>query len=368
MRAVGKTFARENNKKLVLSLIYHNSPVSRTQIVKLSNLSKVTVTRVVNDLMRDGLIFEADHVASNGGRPQVPLSLIANSRFAIGVDVGVSEIRIGICDLLGNVLKSSEKVIEPKVSGTELVNMITGSLKELIAGSGINRNKFLGIGISMPGVIDTEKGAVTSSFVLKGSNIELKKHIEAAVKLDTMLDRDANAGLFYEMFSGCGVGIDDILYVYTRNNEKGELGIGCSFLLGGRIYRGTEYFAGEIGLAGGENGSDLFSFNEAISLLNVIEAAKAGDAGAREALLSVSRKLGKTMAFIVNLLNPALVIIGGDFAAAGQMFLDPVEVAMREKMFEFSTKNIKIRPSSVTEEAGIKAAAFMVVAKMLGYK
>ncbi len=354
MKAVGKDFLRENNRKLALNVIHQHSPLSRTQIVNETGLNKVTISRVVNGLIKKGLVREGEPTASNGGRPQVMIRLVPDSRYAIGIDVGIYHVKAGICDLSGSVVLDITKEIASPLTGNGLIWVIEGAVAELLEKSKVKKDKLLGAGVSILGAVYADKGIIKSSFILSEKDVALKDGLEEKLKMDVLVDRDANAGLFYERFMGKGKDADDILFVYTRNNEKGELGIGCSLLLGGRIYRGTNYFAGEIGLARGAEDeiSRLFSFDGTASLL---DAAVAG-------------KVGEVIAFIVNLLNPKLVIIGGDFSAAGQKFLDPVEESARRHIFDFSTKNIRIESSKVNGDSGIKAAAFMAIAVAMGYK
>ena len=354
MKAVNKDYLKENNRKLVLSLIHQHSPISRTQIVRESALNKVAVTRVVNDLIKRGLVREGEAAASNGGRPQVMIRLVPGSRYAIGIDVGIYHLKAGICDLAGNSLFNLEKEITPPLTGDGLVEAIAATVAELLEESKVKKEKILGIGVSILGVIDADRGIVKSSFILGEKGVALKDRLEDKLATDVLVERDANAGLFYERFMGKGKGTDDILFVYTRNNEKGELGIGCSLLLDGRIYRGADYFAGEIGLAhrAGNELTGLFSF----------EGVKSLDSP------GIAEKVGSVIAFLVNLLNPRLVIIGGDFSAAGEAFLKPVEESLRRHIFDFSNKNVRMEASKANGDTGVKAAAFMVIAKTVGYK
>ena len=353
MKAVSKDFLKENNRKVVFNSIHRHSPISRTQIVKETGLSKVTVTRAVNELIKKGFVREGESAASNGGRPQVLIRLVPEARYAIGVDVGIYKIKAGLCDLAGDVVSKVERDIAPKLNVAGLAEVITGAAEELIGSRNMKREKVLGLGVAMLGVIDSERGIVKSSFILADREVSLGQELDGRLKMAIVIDRDANAGLFYERYMGKGKGTDDILYVYTRNNEKGELGIGCSLLLGGRIYRGADYYAGEVGLARGsdEGLSRLLSFEGTTSF--------AGP--------EMADRVGGIVAFLVNLLNPGLVIIGGDFSAAGQEFLGPVEDSLRRHIFDFSDRNIRIEPSKANGDSGIKAAAFMVIAKLLGY-
>lgn len=372
MVGIGKNFLKESNRRLILKIIYENSPISRTQIVKHTNLSKVTVTRIVNELIKSGLVFEAEQTASSGGRPQVLIRLIPDARYAIGADIGISDVKIGVCDLRCNALFKLEKKITPKIGSNELTELLFNSVKELIRSSNVHADKVLGVGISMPGVIDADKGIVKSSFILSERNVPLKGILENKLKLNVVVDRDANAGLFYERFMGKCKDIDDILYIYTRKNEAGEMGVGCSFLLDSQIYRGADYCAGEIGLAHSDSEREAifepFSAYESIPFRNAMNAAKDGDEEANKILSEVGEKIGQGISFLVNLLNPKLVIIGGDFSMAGEPFFKSLANSLERHIFDFSTKDIKIESSSADEYSGIKAAAFMVIAKTVGYK
>jgi predicted NBD/HSP70 family sugar kinase len=229
--------------------------------------------------------------------------------------------------------------------------------------------------------------------------LDLRCEIARDFKADIFIDKDANIGLYSEKWLGVGRSYNDILYIYTRNYEKGQMGVGVSFYLGGKIYRGSNYSSGEIGLAHKREEKkeifEPFSSYEAMPSLErlvkmrplregtflkqllkknelnfatIIEAARQNDREAEDILEDIGLKIGRGVAFLVNLINPQLVIIGGDFAQAQDVFHKSLKKSIFNYGFEFSVKGLEIKPASRMDGlTGVRQAAFLVVGNWLNF-
>ena len=175
---------KRRNKSFVLSIIHQKGPISRAELTKITHLSKVTITRLVKELLEEEMVRETGLDVSSGGRRPILLELHPEAGFVIGVEVGLETICGGISNLKGEILMGVKHKNEVSRTREELVEKIKKVVDELLEKcdirSDIRPEKIKGIGISIPGLIDTEKGIILFGHVVDEKNIPIrdlmKKH------------------------------------------------------------------------------------------------------------------------------------------------------------------------------------------------
>lgn len=384
---------KEKNKKTILGLIYKNSPIARVDVAKKSGISKVTVTRIVNELLSEGIIEESGVDVSTGGRPPVFLKIVPYSRFLFGVDIGAYSMRIGLFDITRKLIAMKSFDYGEAVSGDEVADNIIQTVREMSSEKNILLKKIIGAGISVSGIIDYNKGTVLKSYLFKEKHYPLLKKLREHFKFNIVIDNDANVGLVYESWMGKGYNIKNIIFILTRNYVAKDMGLGVGFLFDSRVYRGFGYCAGEVGVASSKSdvsigliSCDPFSSYEAIpsvevlakdilagrrqdaetefyrdlSFDGVIKAGLKGDALALDIIGALAKSMAPGIGFLVNLLNPEMVVIGGDLAHCGKSFIELINKEVIKYIFEMHRVNLKIEISSFTEDdSGIQAASFL---------
>src|SRR4051794_1156530 len=341
---------RRLNRLRVIHALRDEGHISRADIARRTGLSRSTVSSLVADLQADGLVVERPEPGSaygaQGGRPPILLSFDASAGAAVGVDFGHSHLRVAVSDLASTILAERTRPLDTDHDAQEGLEMAAELVVETLADAGVARETVIGAGMGLPGPIDQGDGTVGSSAILPGwigmaAASELQKRLDVPV----MVDNDANLGALAEAAFGAGRDAGDLVYL------KVSSGIGAGLILNGRLYRGSNGLAGELGhvlvdpdgivcrcgnrgcletvAATGALVEELRrSHGEDITIEGMLEAARAGDADCQRVIRAAGRALGTVAASLLNMLNPELVIVGGHLAMAGDLLLD----GMRESI------------------------------------
>lgn len=257
---------------------------------------------------------------------------------SIGLDIGGTNISAVVCDELGNIVYSCTR--RSDFYGDQYLKNIEDIISILLKD---NNNDIAGIGIGVPGTVEHETGKVAVCPAFGWREVQLKEHIENMFGIRTEIDNDVNAWTLAEKHLGAAKGLNDFAMITIGT------GIGCGLCIGGKIYRGHSYEAGEIGylplgidaynetIHNNEFGyfeskaSALAASNayrkltgEYMDCQKLFEMADQGDTSAKRIVDDVYRYLGLGISSIICVLNPQAVIIGGGMAKEGQRFLDEV--------------------------------------------
>lgn len=399
---------KRRNKTLVLSIIHRKGPISRAELTRLTQLSKVTITRLVKELLEEEMVRETGLDVSSGGRRPILLELHPESGFIIGVEVGLDAICAGISNLKGEILMGTKQKNKVARTREELVQKIKAVVDELLGKSDIRSDirieKIKGIGISIPGLIDTEKGVILFGHVVDEKNIPIRDLLRKHFTFPIYVDNDANVGILGERYLGVGRDVRNILYLHIKRYAGDRMAMGCSFVIDGRIYRGASQTSGELGLRlSGRNTIEGLREEEwgnfkpweidpsiseeavqrivagapsllkkmvndnlgAITVETVIEAAQKNDRVSLDVLAHVARRLGVRIAFLVNLLNPELVILGGDLIHTGEALLTPLREVIGTFAFEVPAQTVTVKFSELRGEfGGCVGASFLVLSNL----
>lgn len=375
---------RERKSLAILELIRKKGPISRTDIAKGVDTNIVTVSNYIDSYIRKGLVFESGVDVSSGGRKPTLVELNSRAGFAIGVDLSAlnslrKETIALVCDLSGGEI-AKVKSATAKESKGEPAKGLSEIINEVIEKAGIEKNKLKGIGVGVGGE-DKEKDIY----------LAIKEDLERSFNLPVFTGGDATFAAFGEKMLGLGENFENMLYMYSD--------VGCGIIIKGNIYCGAGGSAGEMGI-GNPKEEEFFCFSrgpcylrpkqgdlgissrakkiigegvsslilklargnvEDITVNLVMEAAKEGDNLAEELIENAGVELGMRIAYLVNLFNPEVVVIGGGIEAAGSLLLEAVKKTVKRWALESSTKQTKIVPARLGKEAVAWGAASIVV-------
>ena len=364
----------------ILRMIWKEQQISRIEIARRSGLARSTVTEIVKELINKGFVAEVGTGESKGGRRPIVLEFQQENRCILGVDIGATHISVALTDLRGNLLEWME--VKHAVR-----NDPEGSLKKVfelcdacLATRNEGAKKLLGIGVSLPSPIDPVHPMWISEVVLPAwhgrNEIEL---LGQKYGVPVYVDNDANLGAIAEHRWGAGRGVKDLIYI------KSSHGIGAGYILGGEIYRGASGAAGEIGhfpidlygkrcvcglrgclvtYIGAEalkaRATQLFAdypdsilVGENPRIRAIEDAALAGDILAMRVVREAAEYLGIAIAGWLNIMNPSMVILGGDLARTGELLIDPIREKFSHCTLVHSVASVEIK----TSELGPKAIA-----------
>lgn len=378
------------NRNLVLNLIQSRGPLSRTDIARLSGLSLAAVSEITGELIAAGLIHEVGTGESSGGRRPILLRLNPRAGFVVGVKLMEHAIASALTDLDAKVLHHRVTPLGSTVL-SEVLQAIVRAVEATIAESGVDRSRVLGIGIGLAGVVDGESGICRYSPFFGWRDVQLAEPIAAHFGIPVYLENDVNTLTIAEQWFGYGRGVDHFVVVTVGR------GIGAGFVVNGQFYRGALGGAGELGhvtlledgppcdcgkrgcletlaadpavlraarvaIARGE--PTRLAEGEPLTLEAVVAAAEAGDGLARKLLADSGRWLGMGIAILVNLLNPQLVIVGGEGVRAGEWRFGPMREALRAHVFNGLADELPIVLEPAGDETWARGAACVVLGEL----
>ena len=339
--------SRGYNRVAVLRLISGSGPIARVEIAEQLGLSPATVTAVTRQLLDHGLVRVADRSPSKGGRPRMLLELVGGAATAFGVKIAPDHL-VGVrVDLDAEVLEQFAQPLD--VTAADAVERI-GAVLETWIGPARSGSRLLGLGLGVPGVIDADRGV--SAPMIGWEQLPLAQLVQDRLGVPVLVDNDVNTLAVSERLYGRGRNVDDFLTVTIGR------GIGLGIIAGGDIYRGFGGGAGEFGhvtvredgplCTCGKHGClealvadpalvaeakrrKLLSRRDGIDRLR--ELADSGDVSAREIYGQAAAILGRSVADLVNVLSPQLVLISGEGTQAWRHMAEDFERSLRLHLF-----------------------------------
>ncbi len=367
--------------------------MSRAALARTIGLAPSTVSGIVQDLLEQGLVVISHVARSRGGRPPVVLRFATDHYGFLGVDIGASHVRVALMDADGCIVRSDgmSYPVEDDPSGTlELVQRLLAVSTEHSLSEG---RSVVGVGVSVPSPLDPINPDQLSARILPAwGGVPVFSRIEASCRVPVWIDNDANLGALAEHWWGAGRGTDTMAYI------KVATGVGAGLIIGGQVFHGSAGIAGEIGhtaidprgplcrcglngcleamIGAGSLTREVRARLEdgASSMLARVEpgpaeiatAARAQDTLALEVLAQAGRYLGTAVANLVNLLNPARVIVGGSLPVlAAEHLLDPMRESVARRTLGRSFEATKVVVSELGEDAVVLGAATQVLASAL---
>lgn len=366
----------------VLQLIRTGEAVTRSEIGRVTGLSRPAVGLRVADLLARGLVVEDTDGPSTGGRPPARLAFNAAGGVVLVASLGASRTQVAVCDLAGQVLDRTDLEIDveegPDVVLPQLMDTWEGLLSARPAAA------VRGVGMGMPATVEFAAGRAESARVMASwTGVAIPPIIAARFPVPVFVDNDVNVIAIGEHHAAYAGEIDDLLFVKVSTR------IGAGVISGGRILRGALGAAGEIGhipvrdgggvlcRCGGYDCLDSVASGTAIlrdlrargrpvtTLADVVALVRAGDAETMALIRDAARKLGEVVASAVNLLNPAVVVLGGDVAEAFQPLVSGVREVVYRRSTALATRDLRIDRSRLGPTAALTGCALMALDHIL---
>src|SRR5579863_6779826 len=201
------------NQSILLNLIRAHAPVSRPQLATLSGLSQVTVIKITNNLIERHLILEKEYAESTGGRRAGLLETNPEGGFAVGLIPHQSSLIGVILNLNSDLVYSRQWNIPLRDNYLQAIDLLVQCVEELFSQSGIPRDKIMGVGIGMSGLMDAERGCCIDSWMMNWQNVEISRPLQDRLDIPVFLDNDVNCLTIYEKLFGQGRPYEHFLVV-----------------------------------------------------------------------------------------------------------------------------------------------------------
>ncbi|MDP8216262.1 MAG: ROK family transcriptional regulator [Candidatus Kaelpia imicola] len=384
---------RERKNFSILDLIRRKGPITRTEISKETELNIVTVSNYVNTYIQKGFVIEGGLDVSTGGRRPVVLELNPKAAYIIGIGLDLLNIIGVVSDLKANVLV---KVKKSRPEGTEntMIDAMSDLIGEIISKVDVERDRIKGIGIGIPGIVDRKGGTIRWPQQMGSIYIStLKNMLEQKFQIPVFVENDATVAALGEREFELESDIKNLIFMYS--------GVGCGIVINGQIYGGAGGCAGELGLPTlreeeksrwrgldrweadlGLKASAVERVKESsdskilelaggdsskIDFKSIIEAVRAGDKLAASLVKEAGEELGVRIAYLIQIFNPEVVVIGGGIERAGSVLLDAIKKVVREKTFEEIGGQVRIVPTQLGENSVALGAVSLVIQHIFTY-
>ena len=368
----------------LLQLVRHGQASSRSDLGRLTGLSRTAVGARLAALEAAGLVVSGDELASTGGRPPAGLVLNADAAVVLAVAIGRSRSQLAVFDLQGRQLGSSSVEHQVGASPDVVMPVVAAHLKDLIDPLPQGQPVY-GTGISLPGTVDPVLGVSIESPAMPGwDGVDLRAALVAGgiEPGSTFVANDADVLARSERL-GHATTYRDLIVV------KASTGLGLGIIAEGRVVSGHLGAAGEIGhtkvgaAAGlqcrcGDVGC-LETLASGWALVARLRAeghpvehvrdltalAHAGDPDAKHQLRESGRQLGEVLAVAINLLNPQAVVLGGDMGAAFDVYAAGVRASVYARASALATRDLRFLPATYGDRAGLVGCAAMALDQVL---
>ncbi|MBT4266686.1 MAG: ROK family transcriptional regulator [Deltaproteobacteria bacterium] len=351
MQVANRDLIRAINRFNILNTIRVAKLISRVDIAKSTGLSQASVTGISAELIRDGIILEKKSRKSSLGRRPILLSLNPDGAIVIGVKISIHQVSIVLLDFEATVLKTDIVPLDRKMyTVEEIAEVIVQAVQACLWKANYHKSQISGIGIGIPGIVDSPSGLVKFLPNYQWRNANLQELVHRRLELLTYVENDANALAVAEQWFGEGRGVDNFLLISL------EYGVGSGIVINGQLYRGQSGISSEFGhttidgtgpecrcgkrgcieSVAGENallreagilekkGDWIRTETDEISLEEIIQAAREGHQGLKDIFERAGRTLGIGIANLVGIFGPAKIFITGKCVMAGDLMFDPL--------------------------------------------
>lgn len=365
------------NRTSILNIIKTYGPIARADIAQRAGLSPATVTSLTAELIRDGLIYEKQEGSSRGGRPPVLLALDSTAIYVVGIKLAEEHATLALTNINADIV--AKDTIQLAERNPERVSdQLARGVRNLLHSVQVSPGRLLGIGVGLAGIIDSARGMCRVSPHNGWREVPFASLLEQRLDCLVYLDNNVNSLTLMEHLYGQGQHMRDFLVITIGR------GVGMGIVANGRVYRGAHGGGGELGhividpegflcncghrgcletfvaepwmiRRARLNGLDVASPDD------LLAAACSGHPVALEVLQKAGRLLGQTMANLVNLFNPELILISGEGVRMGDFLFVPLHEAMQAHVFKQLAEGLQTKIEPVSDDAWARGAACLVL-------
>ncbi|MGN0091829.1 MAG: ROK family protein [Alistipes sp.] len=392
-----KGLSHKNNliKRSIIAYMAINGESTLAELTKELRISVPTITKLVQELVEEGIVNDLGKVETPGGRRPNVYGLTNSTIYFAGINVGRDRMTYVITDLQNNIIQEVVDDTFELTDRSQCLEKICSNIEHFINTCGIEKNKILGVGVCIVGRVNTQQGRSYKYF----TNVEesLREIIEKRVGIRVLVENDTRSRCYAEY--SCGKSKDESNVIYLHLG----LGVAIGIVVDGKLYYGKSGFAGEFGhiplfdnekicfcgkkgcleteisgIAIEEKMSELvkngantilrpkYERKEPIHINDIIAAARNDDNLSIELIEEAGEKAGKAVAFLINIFNPETVIVGGNLAAAGDYIMLPLKSATNKYSLSLVYKDTKFRLSKMSDNAPAWGVAMLIRNQVIG--
>lgn len=379
----------------VVRVLRKKGQTSRTEIAHVTGWSRAKTSQEVNALIEKGYLSEAGEGISTGGRKPRLLRFNGHLGYIVGIDIGATSLEIALADATGAILKRIAEPTDVRQPPEEVLGQCAALILDLVDAQGVRPEQIIGIGVGVPGPVNFGRGVLVAPPLMpEWENYPIRNFFKDAFpSAFVAVDNDVNIMALGEQRSGNAANIDHFLVI------KIGTGIGCGIMTNGKIHRGSDGCAGDIGhicvdkegpvcrcgnrgcleaMAAGpaiaekavqaarQGRSELLREmmdrnHGSLSPEDVNAACREGDEAALEIIRASGQMIGDVLAGIVNFFNPSHIFISGGIANFGNHLLIAIKQAVLRRSLPLATTNLAINFSQTGSDAGVIGAIMLAL-------
>lgn len=374
----------------ILGELRKRDHVSRSEVSRITGWSKAKASQEIRSLVERGLLIEVGEGASQGGRRPQLLKINPQLGYIVGIDIGATSLETALADVTGRIVQRCSEPADVRNPAQQVFGRCIDLVNQMCRTQNVPTDQILGIGVGVPGPVDFAHGVLVAPPLMPDwENFPIRNFFtEAFPSAFVVVDNDVNIMALGELVTGDGIGVDHFIYV------KIGTGIGAGIISNGKIHRGSNGCAGDIGhicvdkqgpicrcgnrgcleaMAAGpaitekavqaaQNGSSpflrqLMEANGGVLRPEDVNAAcREGDEAALEIIRSSGQMIGDVLAALINFFNPSHIFVGGGIANFGNHLLVAIRRAVLRRSLPLATTHLSINFSRVSSSAGIIGA------------
>lgn len=385
---------RFRQQSFIIEYLYRHGQASNPELAKLTNMSSPTINKLILELVSLGIVQELGYGDSIGGRRPNLYGINPNAKYIISIDIDCRMIKMAVFNLQNEVVSDIITYFDNVKNKKQVFEEIFKRLDALLASLNFDTNQYLGIGISLPGLIEAKTGETYSDLFIDGLGLE--EAFANRYKLPTFTGNDSRVMALGEQAFGAARNKENALCINICD------GIGIGIIVNGKIYEGKSGFAGEFGhinvvedgllctcgkkgcletvasgtaliqhaqkgISSGKESliAEMVDGNlDNIHMSTIIEALENGDVFAIELISQAGNYLGKGIAGLIHIFNPDTIIIGGKVAGAQHFLLDSIHQSLNKYTIHRIKQDTEIIVSSLEEKVKLLGAVAMVMNKL----
>ena len=368
---------------ILFQYVRDGQPRTRADIVTATGFARPTVAARIDELERAGLIVPTGEASSTGGRPPATFAFNPGVRLILVADLGARHGRLAITDLAARVL--SERSVDITISDgpKAVLDTVITEFLAMLEDFGRGVDQVLGVGVGLPGPVEHHVGRPISPPIMPGwDGFDVPGYLQQQIPAPILVDNDVNIMALGE-HKAHWQQVEDLIYV------KVATGIGAGIITDGQLRRGAQGAAGDLGHIAVPQGREvpcrcgntgcleaLASGHAVVETLRdqgydiqwaeqIVDLVRDGDTHVMQTVRHAGRDIGQVLASCVNLLNPTVIVIGGQVANVGEHLLAGIREVVYSRSLPLATQHLRIVVSKAGGQSGVLGAAQMVIEQVL---
>lgn len=396
-RTGDQALVREINLSVIMNRLRTNAPISRAALAETTGLNKTTVSSLVNELIERQFVQEIGLTSPSSGRPAILLKLNPTAGFIVSCEIGVDFILVICTDFAPEIIWRHEEHIDPTIGQHAILDRALAILHQAIEVGCPACGTLWGMAVGVPGLVDQTTGALLFAPNLGWKDLPIRAILQESINVHLFVDNEANLAALGEHYFGAAQGYEEVLYI------SAGVGLGGGIVHDGRMFSGVTGVGAEFGhMTMDPNGEICKCGNQGcwetqvsqqalfrhvwrrvergeVSRLSemsggsrasltvplIVDAARAGDAVALDALEIIGRHLGIGIASLVNALNPELVVFGGILSLAGEFLMPVIEKEVEQRALKSNREAMQLVLARHTSDACVMGGVAAVYQAML---